>query len=112
MASRRGAFMIAAMSIAAVKPIVPVATLVAELAVVELAVESVSRIEGTITRIDRRGKHLFTFEGTGLRKAGRGEVAVVIHEGTTYRGDLIAIAPKRAILHISNSRSDHGIVKA
>lgn len=87
------------MSIAAVKPIVAVAAVIAPIAT----------IEGSITRIDRRGKSLFTFEGAGLRKSGRGEVATVSHEGKLYRGELVAIAPTRAILHISNSRADHGI---
>ena len=90
------------MSIAAVKPIVRVDP---------IAIAPVSRIEGTVSRIDRRGKNLYTFEGTELRKSGRGEVAVVSYDGATYRGELVAIAPTRAILHISKCRADHGIAK-
>ena len=89
------------MSIAAVPPI----------SRVEAAVPNTARIEGAVSELGRRGKNLFTFEGANLRKVGAGEVVVVAHAGTTYRGDLVAISPCRAILHISSSRSDHGIVK-
>lgn len=96
------------MSIAVAKPIVPVEP---KAAVVTAAIASEVSIEGTVSRVDRRGKALYTFEGAGLKKVGKGEVARVSFEGTTYRGELVAISPRRAILHISASRPDHGITK-
>ena len=92
------------MSIAAAPPIVALAT-PAQAAGASTHV----RIEGTVVRVDRRGKQIFCFEGADLHKVGRGEVATVAFGGSTYRGELIAIAPTRAILHVSNARDDHGI---
>jgi hypothetical protein len=96
------------MSIAVVNPIVVVEPTVF---VAVAAASSDVVIEGVVSHVDRRGKSLYTFEGTGLRKLGRGDVARVTVEGITYRGELVAIAPRRAILHISASRADHGITR-
>jgi hypothetical protein len=93
------------MTYAATNPIVLEPTVL----VAAAAVSSDVLIEGAVSHVDRRGKSLYTFEGTGLRKVGRGEVAMVIVGGLTYRGELVAIAPRRAILHISAGRADHGI---
>ena len=93
------------MSIAAVTPIVVVDPTV----IIAAAISRDAVIEGVVSHVDRRGKSLYTFEGTGLHKVGRGDVARVTVEGFTYRGELVAIAPRRAILHISASRADHGI---
>lgn len=92
------------MSIAAVAPISRAEPAAAP-------VPAFARIEGAVSQLGRRGKNLLTFDGTNLRKVGVGEVVTITHAGTTYRGDLVAISPARAILHISSSRSDHGIVK-
>lgn len=95
------------MSIAAVNPIV----LADPAALAATAAQSDVVIEGVVSRVDRRGKSLFTFEGAGFRKIGRGEVAHLTHDGTTYSGELVAISPRRVIVHISGCRIDHGIVK-
>jgi hypothetical protein len=81
------------------------------LLVAAAAVSSDVVIEGVVSHVDRRGKSLYTFEGTGLHKVGRGEVARLTVGGITYRGELVAIAPRRAILHISAGRADHGIMR-
>ena len=67
-------------------------------------------IEGAIARVERRGKSLFCFEGTELRKIGHGELIRVDVDGTRYVGELVAIGPTRAIVFISGSVADHGIL--
>src|SRR3712207_2331333 len=50
-------------------------------------------IEGAIARVERRGKSLYCFEGTELRKIGHGELIRVDVDGTRYVGELVAIGP-------------------
>lgn len=71
-----------------------------------------TRIEGNVVRVNRRGKHLFCFEGTGLTKHGRAELVSVEHANHRYTGELVAISPARAILQISPIGIGHGIVSA
>jgi hypothetical protein len=71
-----------------------------------------ARIEGTVVRVNRRGKNLFSFEGQNLSKLGRADQVSVEFADTRYTGELVAIAPTRAILQISPAVAGHGIVPA
>jgi len=68
-----------------------------------------ARIEGTVVRVNRRGKTLFCFEGQNLSKLGRAERVSVEFADTCYTGELVAIAPTRAIVQISPVVAGHGI---
>ena len=68
-----------------------------------------ARIEGTVVRVNRRGKTLVCFEGTGLTKIGRGETVKVEFGDLLYSGELVAIGPTRAIVQISPVVFGHGI---
>lgn len=69
-----------------------------------------ARIQGTVVRVNRRGKHLFTFEGTNLTKLGHSEHVSVEFAENRYTGELVAIGPNRAIVQISPVARGHGIV--
>ena len=71
-----------------------------------------ARIEGTVVRVNRRGKHLFCFEGVNLSKLGRAEHVSVEFAENRYTGELVAIGPTRAIVQISPIVAGHGIVPA
>jgi hypothetical protein len=66
-------------------------------------------VEGTITQVERRGKQTYCFEGIDLRKVGRSETIRLEFAETIYTGELVALAPTRAIVLISSHRPDHGI---
>ena len=66
-------------------------------------------IEGLVRRVERRGKQLFCFEGTEIRKSGTGELISVPVGSTRYVGELVAIGPGRAIVFINPADASHGI---
>lgn len=69
-------------------------------------------IEGQISKVERRGKSLYCFEGVGLHKAGAGDAVQIDIDATRYVGELVAIGPTRAIVFISPCNAAHRILYA
>lgn len=71
-----------------------------------------ARIEGNIVRVVSKARQTFLFEGAGLHKVGSGQSVRIELDDTRYTGELVAISPSRAILHMSPLVAGHGIETA